>query len=161
MKINIDIPDTMVKAIDDKCEAEYFSRSEWIRTALREKLFPLVRIKEIEPSKKGTPAIEPIPEKYKYIVSEVGKGETIPMKTPPKGPMVTVQLPEYLWDDYNLMPVSKVGLPDQFCVTWHSKGERRTVYPIKKFREDGSLELEGNYCKECIKEFLAKDGHLE
>lgn len=69
--------------------------------------------------------------------------------------------PEALWEDYNLMPVYKTGVPDQYCVTWHSKGERRTVYPIKKFRADGSVELEGNYCKECIKEFLTKDGHLE
>lgn len=40
MKVNIDIPSDMVKAIDATAEKEFFSRSEWIRTAIRSKLFP-------------------------------------------------------------------------------------------------------------------------
>lgn len=39
MKVNIDIPEDMLEAIDDACKREYFNRSEWIRTAIRSKLF--------------------------------------------------------------------------------------------------------------------------
>jgi hypothetical protein len=69
--------------------------------------------------------------------------------------------PEYLWDDYNLMPVFKTGEDEQFCSVWHQKGLRLRVYQIKKFRADGSLELEGKFCKACIEGFLKQDGHLE
>lgn len=68
---------------------------------------------------------------------------------------------EVLWEDYNLMPVYKTGEDEQFCTTFHQKGLRQRVYPIKKFRGDGTLELEGKYCKSCIEEFLKQDGHLE
>lgn len=89
----------------------------------------------------------------------------IPLNTPIMAVVRETQKPviepEALWEDYNLMPVYKTGEDDQFCTTWHQKGLRQRVYPIKKFRADGTLELEGKYCKDCIKEFLTKDGHLE
>ena len=106
---------------------------------------------ENKPTETGTISVEkPIPEAPHVEI------------TPEMDKLIVKNLePEALWEDWNLMPVYKTGVPDQFCVTWHAKGERRTVYPIRKFRADGSVELEGNYCKDCIKEFLAKDGHLE
>ena len=73
--------------------------------------------------------------------------------------------PEALWEDWNLMPVYKVGIDDKYCTEFHQKGLKQRVYPITKFRADGTVELSGDYCKECIKGFVtdckSTGGHLE
>jgi Arc/MetJ-type ribon-helix-helix transcriptional regulator len=39
MKVNIDIPEDMLEAVDTEAKKGFFSRSEWIRTAIRSLLF--------------------------------------------------------------------------------------------------------------------------
>lgn len=153
MKISLNFPDNLLKKLDEYCEKHDYERSELVRGLVRQLLeisLPPVKVENEDSIPTST-----TPPENTYV-----KG-TIPVENTPIGTSPSKIEPEALWEDYNLMPVYKTGVPDQYCVTWHAKGERRMVYPIKKFRADGSVELEGNYCKECIKEFLAKDGHLE
>jgi len=38
MKVNIDLPNDMIKAIDVVANKNFYTRSEWIRVAIREKM---------------------------------------------------------------------------------------------------------------------------
>ena len=153
MKILLSLPDGLVKKMDAFCEDYEYERSEFIRMLIRRELDPTVDVppipqKQMEAPKKNLEnknSVEPVVVDYTKVIETDKAGNSL----------------DYLWDDWNLMPVYKQGTDDQFCVTWHKKGEKRRVYPIKKFRSDGSLECEGNYCKECIDGFLKAEGHLE
>lgn len=157
-KILLSLPDTLLTKLNDYCGKYDYERSELIRSLIRNKVDPEPTL--IEKSTMS-PRNEPIQYSTSLPENKPRETGTIPVENTPIGTSPSKIEPEALWEDYNLMPVYKTGEDDQFCTTWHQKGLRQRVYFIKKFRADGTLEFEGKYCKECIKEFLAKDGHLE
>lgn len=145
MKVNIDIPEDMLKVIDERCAAEFFSRSEWIRTALRDKLFN----KEIK-----VVTGNELVEKVRPNTS------TLPVEN-----TIRENAPEVLWEDSNLMPISKVGVDEQYCPNWCKKGVKQRVYPVKKYDVESKLVWEKLLCKDCINKELfhckSFGGHLE
>ena len=68
MKVNIDIPEDMIQAIDGVAKKEFFSRSEWIRSAIRAKL---MRVEAVYPE--GIPEIPKAPVITEEMINKAEK----------------------------------------------------------------------------------------
>lgn len=80
MKVNIDIPEDMLEAIDGACKREYFSRSEWIRTAIRSKLF--TPPEGIHSRQEGITLLADASEVLEEHISTTLKNSTVPENIP-------------------------------------------------------------------------------
>lgn len=153
MKILLSIPDTLNEKLVKYCEAHDYEKSEFVRKLIREAL-------------DGTKVPENTKETGTMPVKMVSSStvEQRPVKAEVEGPSPSLPA-EVLWEDYNMMPVYKIGIDEQYCPNWCKKGIKQRIYPIKKFDIDSKLLWEKQLCKDCIEKELSTcksfGGHLE
>ena len=188
MRVNISLDEELLKQVDLYAAEHNIGRSELIADSLENEMRPKNSAEIVE---KWSPKVlesileaNKLVDKLQSMASGITKSKDIDIpgfgtykdmvssstveqvavndKVTGPNPVLPAKIePEYLWDDHNLMPVYKQGEDNQFCAVFHQKGLKQRVYLIKKFRADGSIELEGKYCRSCIEGFLKQDGHLE